>query len=69
MHPVHEVFVCGIDPLLIWVPTSVLDSDALVLGDLGLVDFDIGDLVGVYFFEFKSVVKEKESLIMLIKYL
>ena len=67
MHPVHKVLVGGVDPLLVWVTASVVDSNALVLGDLILVDFDIGDLVDIYFFELESVVKEKECLIMLIK--
>jgi hypothetical protein len=61
------VLVGRVDPLLVWVAASVVDSNALVLGDLSLVDFDVSDLVDIYFFELESVVKEKECLIMLIK--
>ncbi len=67
MHPVHEMLVSRVYPLLIWISASVVNPDALVLSDLGFINLDIDDLTGFDFLEFVSIIKEEESLIMLIR--
>jgi hypothetical protein len=61
------MLVSRVYPLLIWISASVVNADALVLSDLGFVDLDIDDLTGFDFLELVSIIKEEESLIMLIR--
>lgn len=63
MHPVHKMLVGGVDPLFVWISALVVDTNALMFGDSALINFDIGSLTGINFFELEGVIKEEEGLI------